>query len=56
MKILSLKRAIKYLETATIDQTRDIGSAYVLLGKNSAGMRFVMVNEWNGGAVLIEFK
>lgn len=56
MKILSLKRAMKYLETATLEKTRDIGSAFVLLGKNATGMRFVMVNERNGGAVLIEFR
>jgi len=54
MKILSPELTADYLETANIEQTLNEGHAIVHIGKNSAGSRFVLVNNCMGETVLTE--
>ena len=54
MKMLTLQKAAKYLETAGPAKKIDLGHAIVLVGTNAAGARFVMVNDVSGKVLVIE--
>lgn len=54
MKKLSMKKAAAYLETVKIIEQIDTGHAIVVIGRNAAGARFVLVNDCMGKIVLSE--
>lgn len=54
MKILTLAQVADYLESATIEETHDVGFAITHFGKNAAGARFVLVNDCFGNSAVTE--
>lgn len=54
MQHLNLQQAADYLEAATIESTTDHGHAITHTGTSAAGTRFVLANDCDGEAVLIE--
>lgn len=54
MLYLTLEQAADYLETATIDSSIDAGHAIIHMGKNVAGVCFVMLNSANGKTTVSE--
>ncbi len=54
MKKMSMRKAAAYLETATIIEEIDTRHAIVVIGRNAAGARFVMVNDSFGKVILSE--
>lgn len=54
MKQLTLEQVADYLESATIEQSHDVGHAIVHIGRNEAGGRFVMVNDCYGKTTVSE--
>lgn len=54
MKSITLAQAADYLEVAAIESTTNVGSILVHIGKNAAGVRFVMVNNCDGETMLTE--
>jgi hypothetical protein len=54
MQNLTLEQCADYLETATIEHTRDEGHAIIHTGRNALGVRFVLVNDMHGQTALIE--
>lgn len=54
MRQLTLDQTADYLEFATIEQTHDVGHAFIHIGRGAFGARFVLVNNAHGETVLIE--
>lgn len=54
MQQLTLEQVADYLESATIEQSHDVGHAIVHIGRNAAGGRFVMVNDCYGKTTVSE--
>jgi hypothetical protein len=52
--LLDLGQAADYHEDATIEQSINAGFAMIHIGTNTAGARFVMVNDYNGDTVVTE--
>lgn len=54
MKILDLQQTADYLENANIMQTVNADHAVIHMGKNEAGVSFVLVNDMFGQTALTE--
>ena len=54
MKQLTLEQTAEYLESATIEQTHDVGHAIVHIGRNAFGVAFVLVNNAAGETTVTE--
>lgn len=54
MQYLTLEQTADYLEAANIEATCDAGHAIVHIGRNAAGIRFVLVNDVLGQTVVTE--
>ena len=54
MKQLTLQQTAKYLESATIEHTHDVGHALVHIGRNAFGVAFVMANNAQGETTISE--
>lgn len=54
MRFISLEESADYLEAATIEQTLREQGTIVHIGKSSAGVRFVLINNIYGQTVLNE--
>ena len=52
MQHLTLEETADFLETATIEFTRDVGHAIIHTGKTRYGYRFVLVNDFDGETVV----
>lgn len=54
MRLLTLDETAEYLEFATIQQTHDVGHAFIHIGLNAMGGKFVMVNNAQGDTAVTE--
>ncbi len=54
MLYLTLEQTADYLEAATIETTVDSGHAIIHMGKNIAGVCFVMINNAKGETTVCE--
>lgn len=54
MQQLTLPQAADYLQTASIEQTNDVGHAIIHIGMNRVGAKFVLVNDAYGQTALFE--
>ena len=54
MRELTLTETAQYLEFDTIENTTDLGYAFVHVGLNAMGGKFVMVNDANGDTAVTE--
>lgn len=54
MKQLTMQQTVDYLEAATITHTHDAGHAITHIGTNTAGVPFVLVNDFTGQTAVNE--
>lgn len=54
MKTLNLEQTANYLESASVQQTVNLGYAVVHQGISEAGHSFVLLNDWKGNSVVTE--
>lgn len=54
MQNLTLEQTADYLEAANIDRIMNVSHAIIHIGKNAAGMDFVLVNDITGQTIVSE--